>query len=186
LQYRRQRIAVRIRHFNTERTDYQQEASMSQPTDFEPEEPIQPQPEDESLSGQAAQYEFNAHQNSIIRAMAVKMKYVGFIYVFAGGLMAAVSVVAMFMKPWFGLFYLCVFAPQLLIGIWNIHAANSFGFVVTTAGNDIQHLMSAIVSLRKLYTLNFWVMSLLLTLVVVGIAAGVFFWSSGSIHITIK
>jgi hypothetical protein len=159
---------------------------MSQPIDFEPEEPIQPQVEEESLEGQAAQYEFNAHQNSIIRAMAVKMKYVGFIYVFAGFLMTAVSVVAMFMKPWFGLFYLCVFAPQLLIGIWNIRAANSFGFVVTTEGNDIRHLMNAVVSLRKLYALNFWVMTLLLTLVVVGIAAGVFFWSSGTIQISIK
>ena len=159
---------------------------MSQPIDLEPEEPIQPQPEEESFAGEAAQYEFNAHQNSIIRAMAVKMKYVGFIYVFAGGLMALVSVVAMFMKPWFGLFYLCIFTPQFLIGIWNIRAANSFGFVVTTEGNDIQHLMNAMVSLRKLYTLNFWVMSLALTLVVVGIAAGIFFWSSGSIHISIK
>lgn len=151
---------------------------MSQPIDFEPEEPIQPQVEEESLEGHAAQYEFNAHQNSIIRAMAVKMKYVGFIYVFAGGLMALVSVVALFMKPWFGVFYLCVFAPQLLIGIWNIRASNSFGFVVTTAGNDIQHLMNAIVSLRKLYTLMFWVMILGVTLVVIGIAAGIFLWSS--------
>jgi hypothetical protein len=159
---------------------------MSQPNDLESQDPIQPQVEDESSTGQAAQYEFNAHQNSILRAMAVKMKYVGFIYVFAGGLMAMVSVVAMFMKPLFGLFYLCVFVPQLLIGIWNIRAANSFGFVVTTEGNDIQHLMNAVVSLRKLYTLMFWVMSLALTLVVVGIAAGVFFWSTGSVQITIK
>jgi hypothetical protein len=159
---------------------------MSQPIDLEPEEPIQPQPEEESSADLGAQYEFNAHQNSIIRAMAVKMKYVGFIYVFAGGLMALVSVVAMFMKPWFGLFYLCVFTPQFLIGIWNIRAANSFGFVVTTEGNDIQHLMNAVVSLRKLYTLMFWVMSLALTLVVIGIAAGIFFWSAGTIHITMK
>jgi hypothetical protein len=159
---------------------------MSQPNDLEPQDPIQPQVEDETSTDHAAQYEFNAHQNSILRAMAVKMKYVGFIYVFAGGLMAMVSVVAMFMKPWFGLFYLCVFVPQLLIGIWNIRAANSFGFVVTTEGNDIRHLMNAVVSLRKLYTLMFWVMSLALTLVVVGIAAGVFFWSTGSIQILIK
>ena len=158
---------------------------MSQPIDLDPQEPIQPQVEEESVSSQAAQYEFNAHQNSIMKAMATKMKYVGFFLIFAGSLMGLVSVVAMFMNPLFGLFYLCLFAPLLLIGIWNIHAANSFGFVVTTAGNDIRHLMNAIVSLRKLYTLMFWVLILALAIVVVGIAAGVFFWSAGSIQITI-
>jgi uncharacterized membrane protein len=78
-----------------------------------------------------------------------------------------------------------VFAPQLLIGIWNINAANSFGFVVTTAGNDIQHLMNALVSLRKLYTLMFWVLVLALTLVVIGIAAGIFLWSSGPFPVSV-
>ena len=159
---------------------------MSQPIDFDPQEPLQPQVGGEPLPDQMAQYEFNAHQNSIIRALALKMKYVGFIYVFAGGLMALVSVVALFLKPWFGLFYLCVFAPQVLIGVWNIKAANSFGFVVTTAGNDIQHLMNALRSLRKLYTLMFWVVVLALTLVLVGIAAGIFIWSKGSFPISVK
>lgn len=155
---------------------------MSQPIDLDPQEPLQPQPEGEPLPDQAVQYEFNAHQNSIIQALALKMKYVGFINVFAGTLMTLVSVLAFLAKNWFGLFCLCVFAPQLLIGIWNINAANSFGFVVTTAGNDIRHLMDAVVSLRKLYTLMFWVTVLALTLVVVGIAGGVFGW----VHISIK
>ena len=155
---------------------------MSQPIDFDPQEPQQPNAEGEPISDQTAQYEFNAHQNSIIRALALKMKYVGFIYVFAGGLMALVSVLAFLSKNWFGLFCMCVFAPQLLIGIWNINAANSFGFVVTTVGNDIRHLMSALVSLRKLYSLMFWVTVLALTLVVIGIAGGIFGW----VHISIR
>lgn len=158
---------------------------MSQPTDFQPAEPLQPDTPGERMEAHEAQYEFNAHQNSIIKVLAQKMKYVGFIYVFAGGLMSLISIVAMFMKPWFGLFYLSFFAPQLLIGIWNIHAANSFGFVVTTAGNDIHHLMNAIVSLRKLYTLNFWVMILVVSLVVIGIAGGIFLWTSAPISINV-
>jgi uncharacterized membrane protein len=157
---------------------------MSQPTGFEPQETLQIPVDGETATGSRVQYEFNAHQNSIIRGLAVKMKYVGFIYVFAGGLMALISVFALLMKPWFGLFYLCVFTPQLLIGIWSIRASNSFGFVVTTAGNDIEHLMSAIASMRKLYTLMFWVLVLVLTLVVIGIAGGVFIWSSGSFPLT--
>jgi hypothetical protein len=155
---------------------------MSQPIDFDSQEPQQPQGEGETLLDQAPQYEFNAHQNSILRGLAVKMKYVGFIYVFAGSLMVLVSVLAFLAKNWFGLFCMCVFAPQLLIGIWNINAANSFGFVVTTVGNDIRHLMNALVSLRKLYTLLFWVTVLALSLVVVGIAGGIFGW----VQITIK
>jgi hypothetical protein len=159
---------------------------MSQPIDLDPQEPIQPQVEGEPLPDQMAQYEFNAYQNSIIKGLALKMKFVGFIYVFAGGLMALVSVVALYLKPWFGVFYLCVFTPWLLIGIWNINSANSFGFVVTTVGNDIQHLMNALISLRKLYSLMFWVMVLGLTLVLVGIAGGIFIWSKGSFPITVK
>jgi hypothetical protein len=158
---------------------------MSQPIDLAPEEPVQPQVGPDTTKVHEAQYEFNAHQNSVIKGLAVKMKYVGFFFVFAGGLMSLISAVAMFVKPWFGLFYLTFFAPQLLIGIWSIHAANSFGFVVTTAGNDIQHLMDAIVSLRKLYTLNFWVMIVVMSLVVIGIAGGIFLWSSAPISINV-
>ena len=154
---------------------------MSQPLDFDPEKPQELDADGEPIADKAAQYEFNAHQNSIIRALALKMKYAGFLYVFAGTLMVLVSALAFLAKNWFGLFCLCVFAPYLLIGIWSINAANSFGFVVTTMGNDIRHLMNAIVSLRKLYSLMFWATVLALTLVVVGIAGGIFGWITISI-----
>jgi hypothetical protein len=171
-----------MRRDHTEQHDQEQEATMSQPNDLEPEEPLQPQIEEAAAVDSAPQYEFNAHQNSILRGLAIKMKYVGFIYVFAGSLMIFVSALAFTAKNWFGLFCLCVFAPQLLIGIWNINAANSFGFVITTVGNDIRHLMNALVSLRKLYALLFWTTVLALSLVIVGIAGGIFGW----VQITIK
>lgn len=149
---------------------------MSQPSDLEFEDlsqsPQQPQPPG---------YEFTMAQNDIIRVLSQKMKFVGFFYVFAGGLMGLVSLIALLMMPWVGLFYLLLLAPQLLIGIWNINAANSFGLVVNTKGQDIPHLMSALVSLRKLYTLMFWVLVLALSLVVIGIAAGIFLWSTGEL-----
>ena len=97
---------------------------MSEPVDFDSQEPLQPQVEGEPQSDEKDGYEFNAYQNSIIRGLARKMKFVGFIYVFAGGLMTLMSILALLMRPLFGLFYLLVLAPWLLIGIWNIKAAN--------------------------------------------------------------
>jgi hypothetical protein len=52
----------------------------------------------------------------------------------------------------------------LLIGLWTRSAAADFQKIVTTTGNDISHLMNALGSLHKMY-------SLLYTLIVVGILA---------------
>lgn len=128
----------------------------------------------------ASEYEFTMLQNQTLRKLAQKMKYVGLFYVFAGGLLTLISVIALFKIPVAGFFYLVFLAPQLLVGIWNIRAANSFGSVVETEGNDIAHLMSALGSLQKLYTLMFWLMILGITMVVIGVATGIFLWSWGS------
>jgi uncharacterized membrane protein len=154
---------------------------MSQPPEFEMQDPALNLPE---AQPEAGEYEFTMAQNDIIRALAVKMKFVGFIYVFIGSLGALISLIALFIKPLFGLFYLLLLTPQLLIGIWNISAANSFGQIVYTRGHDIAHLMSAIVSLRKLYTLMFWLLVLILSLVLIGIAAGLFLWTTGGLPIS--
>lgn len=153
---------------------------MSQPPDFEMQDPAQSL---QQAQPEPAEYEFTMAQNDIIRALAIKMKYVGFIYVFTGGLMGLISLIALFIVPLVGLFYLLLLTPQLLIGIWNISAANSFGQVVHTRGQDIAHLMDALASLRKLYTLMFWVLTLVLSLVLIGIAAGLFLWTTGGLPI---
>lgn len=153
---------------------------MSQPPDFEIQDPSQNL---QQTQPEPAEYEFTMAQNDILRALAIKMKYVGFIYVFIGSLGGLISLIALFIKPVYGLFYLLLLTPQLLIGAWNISAANSFGQIVFTKGHDITHLMSALASLRKMYTLTFWLLVFVLALVLIGIAAGIFVWTTGGLSI---
>lgn len=50
----------------------------------------------------------------------------------------------------------------LLLGVWTQSAAGSFKKIVTTRGGDINHLMEALSSLNKMY-------SLIYTLIVIGL-----------------
>lgn len=58
---------------------------------------------------------------------------------------------------------------QLIIGIWTAKAASSFQLIVKTQGSDIENLMNALGELRKLYTLQYWVLIIALILVVIAI-----------------
>ncbi|MDP2885743.1 MAG: hypothetical protein Q8P51_12070 [Ignavibacteria bacterium] len=107
------------------------------------------------------------------------MKFVGIFYVIASVLMGLAGLVALFIAPLIGVLYLILLTPQLLIGIWTINAASSFKLVVDTRGHDIPHLMNALTSLRKLYTLMFWLLIVALAFMVVAIAAGIFMWAMG-------
>jgi hypothetical protein len=71
--------------------------------------------------------------------------------------------------------------PELLIGIWTLNAGKSFRLVVETKGHDIPHLMSALNSLRKLYTLMFWILIIGLAFMVIAIIAAIVLVSSGLI-----
>ena len=58
----------------------------------------------------------------------------------------------------------------LLIGVWTRSAATSFQEIVTTTGRDIGHLMSALSSLHKMYSLVYTL--IIVTLIVVLVAIG--------------
>jgi hypothetical protein len=107
------------------------------------------------------------------------MKFVGIFYVIASVLIGLAGLAALFIAPLIGVLYLILLTPQLLIGIWTINAASSFKLVVDTRGHDIPHLMNALTSLRKLYTLMFWLLIVALVFMVVAIAAGIFMWTMG-------
>jgi hypothetical protein len=59
----------------------------------------------------------------------------------------------------------------LLIGVWTRNAAGSFQQIVDTRGHDISHLMHALGSLNKMYTLIYTliVIGLLLFLITLGL-----------------
>jgi len=128
-------------------------------------------------------YEFTPPQNQNIRRLSSKMKFVGIFYIVAAALFGIVGVGALFLMPLAGAIYIVAMIPELLIGIWTTKAASSFRMIVDTKGHDIPHLMNAIISLRKLYTLQFWLLIIALALIVVSIVVVAVLWMSGMLPI---
>jgi hypothetical protein len=122
-------------------------------------------------------FEFDAAQNETIRALSGKMKFVGVFYVVMGVLVAVMGLFTLFMIPFAGIIYLLLTIPQVLIGLWTMNAASSFKMIVETTGNDVAHLNSALESLQKLYTLQFWMLVAAIVVFVlafvIGLGAGV-------------
>lgn len=117
-------------------------------------------------------YEFNALQNETIRVLASRMKLVGLFYIVIGGFFGLIGFMVLFFLPPVGLIYMLLAAPYLMIGIWTNNASTSFRLIVETRGYDINHLMSALESLRKLYTLQFWMLIISIIVVVLVIIIG--------------
>jgi len=136
--------------------------------------PTQPPPKPQPIG-----YEFTPPQSDTIRRLSGRMKFVGIFYIVAAALFGAFGVIALFIMPLAGLIYIVAMIPELLIGLWTVNAASSFRMIVDTKGHDIPHLMNALLSLRKLYTLQFWLLIIALALIVLSIAIVAFLWMSG-------
>ena len=113
-------------------------------------------------------YEFNNTQNQLIRQLAQKMRFVGYILL-ALGVLVIVAGIVNFRLGGFATIIQGII--QLIIGIWTAKAATSFQLIVKTQGNDIENLMTALAELRKLYALQYWIFIIALVFVVVGIVA---------------
>ena len=156
---------------------------MTQPPGFDPQPPVPPQAA--PPAGQQAiphsPHEFSPSQDEIIRGLARKMNFVGIFYVVTSCFLCLAGLIALFFSPLIGVFYFILLIPELLIGIWTIHASRSFRLVVDTTGRDIPHLMGALTDLRKLYTLMFWLLIAALMIVLLAVAAGILLWTMGII-----
>ena len=109
-------------------------------------------------------YEFNNTQERLIRELSDKMRFVSYFLIAIGALLI-ISGIARIARGGFGGIINGII--QLLIGIWTNKAASSFRQIVDTRENDIENLMNALGELRKLYTLQYWL--LILALIVIGI-----------------
>jgi hypothetical protein len=161
---------------------------MTQPPNLDPLMPPDPPPVDQLQGTQplgakpaGPSYEFTLVQDDIIRTLSKKMKFVGYFYLVVSGLIGLAGLAFMFLNAWIGLLYLIMMTPELLIGIWTLNAGKSFRLVVDTKGHDIPHLMNALNSLRKLYTLMFWILIIGLVFMVLAIIAAIVLISSGLI-----
>ncbi|NJL43462.1 MAG: hypothetical protein HC856_06310 [Pseudanabaena sp. RU_4_16] len=62
----------------------------------------------------------------------------------------------------------------LLVGSWTKKAGTSFKQIVDSRGQDIRNLMDAMSSLRKLYTLQYWLLVIALVIVAIALVANLF------------
>ncbi|MCS6864793.1 MAG: hypothetical protein RMJ56_18355 [Gemmataceae bacterium] len=122
-------------------------------------------------------YEFTPEQNVVIRSLGSKMKLVGLILLIFGALnlINAFLVQIVFTQldneaipadirdqlaqigqreRWILTGYVTVVGIVFLcVGAWTRSAGESFGQIVATSGNDINHLMEGFKTLNKMYSL---------------------------------
>jgi hypothetical protein len=112
------------------------------------------------------QYEFKPGENRIIGQLASKMHFVGLFLLAMGLLIIAIGVAVVFHAgPIISGILACV------VGLWTQRASMSFRDVVRTEGKDISHLMDALDDLRKLYSLQYWLLILGVALALLGLLA---------------
>jgi len=117
------------------------------------------------MEGEARHYEFDGDQNALIGLLAKRMTWVGrFMIIFS--IVAVIGGIAKIREDGLGAIIQAGFV--LVLAVWTLRAAASFNGIVTTAGSDISNLMAALGELKKLYTLQYWVV--VVAIVLVGIA----------------
>lgn len=100
-------------------------------------------------------YEFAPHEDSIIGAMATRAKLWGYLSLIAGGVMTMAGLGVM--VAWrgdekaltAGGAMLAIALAPCISGYSYVAAGRAMRRVVTSSGNDIAHIMSAIASLRS-------------------------------------
>jgi hypothetical protein len=114
------------------------------------------------------QYEFSTEQNRILERLSRRMKAVAvFLFVFGG--LIGIQALQLTVAGESFLFSAGIAAVYVLMGIWTFKAGKSYEKVVTTEGNDIDHLMDATGSLLSLFNFQFWLFLIAILLVGLGI-----------------
>lgn len=114
----------------------------------------------------SSNYEFDNSQNVLIGQLANRMKFVSIFLIIAGVLTVIIGLLGSLE----GIGEMISGVADFLVGIWTYQASTAFKRIVDTQGQDIENLMGALGELRKLYTLQYWV--LILTLVALAVVFG--------------
>jgi len=111
--------------------------------------------------------EFSAEENALFNALGMRMHFVG---LFALGLGLVAVLVGLSRKHAGAVLAGVLYA---IIGYWTTRAGAQFRSTAWTKGHDHSHLMAALVALRKLYTLQYWIclIALVAVLVVLGVSS---------------
>ncbi len=103
-------------------------------------------------------YEFTADQNEVIRKTGSRTKIWGILTLAVGGLTALMGLVAALSGEAVGLIggviYGLLALIPIFVGLNFMKAGNALGAVVTTEGNDIDHLMESMEGLGKAFLIQ--------------------------------
>ena len=105
---------------------------------------------------ETAEFEFDANQNDLLADLSGKMRFVGLLLLFVGFLNGVAGLILLFSDLQDGLSSIAVGVILVLVGFWTRRASASFTQIVETQGHDISNLMIALGELRKLYSLQYW------------------------------
>jgi hypothetical protein len=110
--------------------------------------------------GPKQRYEFTPDQEAVIADLAGKMQFVG-MCMFGLAVLWLFQVIFVAVKveghP-FDVFTAITALIYGLIGYWTMSASGDFAAVVATVGWDVPHVMDALRSLRKMYSLLFYLL----------------------------
>lgn len=127
----------------------------------------------------AASYEFTPSQDETIRSLASAMQWVAIPLIIVGIFyaIAAVWQLVSTFGNWRALFPVLFIALAaaiyLTLGIWTRQAAQSFTSVVSTSGRDIAHLMDALDTLRKKYSLLALFVKIYIAILILALILGI-------------
>ncbi|MBD2742784.1 hypothetical protein [Coleofasciculus sp. FACHB-1120] len=117
-------------------------------------------------------YEFDQTQNQLIRDLAQKMRFVSYFLIALGVLLVIDGIVSIRKGEIGGIVSGVV---QIVIGFWTSKAASSFQLIVNTQGSDMENLIGALGELRKLYTLQYWLILIAVIFVAVALIMALVF-----------
>lgn len=121
---------------------------------------------------ESREYEFSSSQNELIKNLADKMRFVAY-FLIAVGVLAVIG--GLFSLRTGGVGNIINGVVYILIGVWTNNASSAFQRIVATTGSDIENLMGALGELRKLYTLQYWLLIIALVFIAIALVFTVIF-----------
>ncbi|MDA0330019.1 MAG: hypothetical protein O2958_13565 [Gemmatimonadetes bacterium] len=122
-------------------------------------------------------YEFSATENEIIRKAGSRTKIWGILTLAGGILTALMGLAAAMSGETFGIvagvIYALLALIPIIIGRSFMEAGNALGAAVTTAGSDIDHLMTALTGLSKAFIIQIVAAAVWGGILILGIVAAI-------------
>jgi hypothetical protein len=100
-------------------------------------------------------FEFSQEQNKILLLLARLMKYVAVLFIFLGIVIGIFCGFTIVKHPMRGISFLLQTILAIVFGVWTNNVSYSFKQIAETTGHDMEILMEAFKTLKRVYTLQF-------------------------------